>query len=159
MRKALRLIVAGTVLTLTAALAAQNGGAAEATEAEEKAASMIEKGEAELGRGETDAAISTLKAAVDIDPTSSLAHTRLGGALMLKQDYPGAIEQFQQAISLEDGNAPAFIGLGMAYLHLKQPGPAKAALTEAKRLDPAKQADIDRLLQRIENTAAAPHHP
>jgi tetratricopeptide (TPR) repeat protein len=159
MRKALRLIITGAVLTLTAALAAQNGGATESTEIEEKAASMIKQGEAELGRGETDAAIITLKAAVDIDPKSSLAHTRLGGALMLKQDYTGAIEQFQQAISLEGDNAPAFIGLGMAYLHLKQPGPAKAALTEAKKLDKTKQADIDRLLQRIESTAAAPHHP
>jgi tetratricopeptide (TPR) repeat protein len=160
MRQALRLVISGTVLTLTISLAAQGDNAGTtAAVGPDSATAKIEQAEAELSRGETDAAIETLNAVIAAAPASSLARTRLGGALMLKQNYTGAIEQFQQAISLNADNAPAFIGLGMAYLHLKQPGPAKAALTEAKKLDPAKQADIDRVLHRIENTAAAPHHP
>jgi Tfp pilus assembly protein PilF len=119
---------------------------------------LIEQGEAQLERGETQSAIRTLNEAVTADPNSSLAHTRLGGAYLLSQDYRGAIDQFQQAIGSDSRNAGAFIGLGMAYLHLKQAGPAKAALTEAKRLDPSQRADIDSLLARIEQTASA-HHP
>jgi cytochrome c-type biogenesis protein CcmH/NrfG len=76
----------------------------------------------------------------------------------LTQNYDRAIEQFQQAIGGDDQNAGAFIGLGVAYLHLKQAGPAKAALTEARRLAPDKRGDIDVLLERIEQSAAAPHH-
>jgi CheY-like chemotaxis protein len=52
--------------------------------------------------------------------------------------------------SLDAEHAGAFIGLGMAYLHGGQTGPAKAALTEAKRLAPAKADELDDLIQRIE---------
>ncbi|MCF8015527.1 MAG: tetratricopeptide repeat protein, partial [Chromatiaceae bacterium] len=106
--------------------------------------------------GETQTAIATLNQAIAADPSSSLAYTRLGGAYLLSQDYSSAIDQFQRAISSDNQNAGAFIGLGMAYLHLKQAGPAKAALTEAKRLKPSQSADIDALLTRIEQTASAP---
>ncbi|MBK5940964.1 tetratricopeptide repeat protein [Halochromatium roseum] len=210
MHNALRLITTGTVLTLTIALATEQGiaestsigtasststatpastAATAATAAPASPASpasqaitassnttehatspaassnatdsatqhLIEQAETQLQRGETQTAISTLNQAVTADPASSLARTRLGGAYLLSQDYPSAVEQFQQAISLDTQNAGAFIGLGMAYVHLKQAGPAKAALSEAKRLNPAKSTDIDALLARIEQTASA--HP
>ncbi len=159
MHNALRLITAGTVLTLTIALATEQG-IAESTAAspEDNLSALIEQAETQLERGETQAAIATLNDAIAANPSSSLAHTRLGGAYLLSQDYGTAIEQFQQAISSDNQNAGAFIGLGMAYLHLKQAGPAKAALTEAKRLDPSQSTDIDALLARIEQSASA-HHP
>jgi Tfp pilus assembly protein PilF len=119
---------------------------------------LIAQAETQLERGETQTAIATLNQAIAADPSSSLAYTRLGGAYLLNQDYSSAIDQFQQAISHDNQNAGAFIGLGMAYLHLKQAGPAKAALTEARRLAPDKQGDIDALLARIEQSASA-HHP
>jgi tetratricopeptide (TPR) repeat protein len=182
MHNALRLITTGTVITLTIALATEQGiaestaaGTADSassadtstTEASRAASpsrpadgvdTLIEQAEAQLERGETQAAITTLTEAIAAHPSSSLAYTRLGGAYLLNQDYASAIEQFQEAISNDNQNAGAFIGLGMAYLHLKQTGPAKAALTEAKRLNPSKSADIDALLARIEQTASA-HHP
>jgi len=190
MHNALRLITTGTVLTLTIALATEQGiaestsvGAASSTSpaitastaslkttdnatspaalasaTDGAAQRLIEQAEAQLQRGETQTAIGTLNQAVAADSASSLARTRLGGAYLLSQDYDSAIDQFQQAISTDDQNAGAFIGLGMAYVHLKQAGPAKAALTEAKRLNPSKSADIDALLARIEQTASA-HHP
>jgi tetratricopeptide (TPR) repeat protein len=162
MHQALRLITAGSVLMLTVALAMESDIAesAESTAAapEDGIGTLIARAEAQLGRGETRAAIATLNEAVAADPSSSLAQTRLGGAYLLSQDYGNAIDQFQQAISNDDQNAGAFIGLGMAYLHLKRAGPAKAALTEARRLAPEQQADIDALLNRIEQSASA-HHP
>ena len=122
-----KIIALLTVLTLTVSLAAQGDNAEGTAEDSDKTAAMIERAEAELARGENDVANEPLNATIAADPESSLAHTRLGGALMLKQDYSGSIEQFQQAINLDNESAPAFIGLGMAYLHLKQPGPAKPA--------------------------------
>ncbi|MBK5969463.1 MULTISPECIES: tetratricopeptide repeat protein [Thiorhodovibrio] len=159
MYTALRLITLGSLLTLSLAPAAQPDTAAPASTADtDSVATMIEQAQAQLQRGETDAAIATLKGAITTDPGSSLAHTRLGGAYLLSQDYSGAVGQFQQAISTDSQNASAFIGLGMAYVHLKQTGPAKAALTEARRLNPSQSADIDALLGQIEQRASA-HHP
>jgi tetratricopeptide (TPR) repeat protein len=167
MHNALRLITTATVLTLSIALAMEpsiaesppvsSANPANSADPANNVGALIEQAEAQLERGETQAAIATLNQAIAADPSSSLAYTRLGGAYLLSQDYSSAIDQFQQAISSDSQNAGAFIGLGVAYLHLKQAGPAKAALTEAKRLNPSKSADIDALLARIEQTASA--HP
>jgi cytochrome c-type biogenesis protein CcmH/NrfG len=72
---------------------------------------------------------------------------------LLAQRYDLAIDQFQQAAAIDANNAGAFIGLGVAYLHQGRAGPAKAALTEARRLAPDKAADIDRLIDSIEEAA------
>lgn len=157
MRNALRLIITATVVTLTVALWTEQGVADVGADSAKAADALIEQAQAQLERGETQTAIDTLHDAIEADPSSSLAQTRLGGAYLLSQDYSRAIEQFQQAISNDEQNAGAFIGLGLAYLHLKQAGPAKAALSEARRLDPTKRNDIDALLSRIEESAAAPH--
>ncbi|WPL19198.1 tetratricopeptide repeat protein [Thiorhodovibrio winogradskyi] len=147
MHKKLRVISLGSLLMLSLVSAAT-----------ESITVMVEQAETQLQRGETEAAIATLKGAITADPSSSLAHTRLGGAYLLNQDYRAAVDQFQQAISADNQNASAFIGLGMAYIHLKQTGPAKAALGEARRLKPSQRADIDALLGQIEQRASA-HHP
>jgi Flp pilus assembly protein TadD len=149
MHKTFRIIFALTAITLTVALIA-----GESTSA---SASLISQGEAQLAGNDIDGAVTTLTQAVQADPTSTLAHTRLGGALLLGQQYDAAIEQFQQAIALDSENASAFIGMGVAYLHSERLGPAKGALEEAKRLDPAKSAEIDDLIGRIE--LRAPAHP
>lgn len=159
MRRIVISIIPALVIVLgTQQVAAESPGNGAKTASPGGTQALIERGEQQLERGEHQAAISTLSEAVADDPASSLARTRLGGAYLLTQNYDRAIEQFQQAIGRDDQNAGAFIGLGVAYLHLKQAGPAKAALTEARRLAPDKRDDIDVLLQRIEQTAAAPHH-
>ena len=63
---------------------------------------------------------------------------------------PIAIDQFQQAIGLDADNASAFIGMGIAYLHSDRLSAAKAALGEARRLDPDKAPQIDDLISRID---------
>jgi Flp pilus assembly protein TadD len=149
MHKTFRIIFALTAISLAVALTA---GESTTTNA-----SLISQGEAQLAQNDIDGAVATLTRAVEVDPTSTLAHTRLGGALLLGQQYDAAIEQFQRAIALDPENASAFIGMGVAYLHSERLGPAKAALNEAKRLPPAKAAEIDDLIGRIELRAVA--HP
>jgi tetratricopeptide (TPR) repeat protein len=133
------------------------GSPTRADDARDEAARLIAEGEAQMQAGNLEAAITALERAVARDPGSSLAHTRLGGALLLSQRYNEAIAEFQQAVAEDADNAGAFIGLGLAYLHGGQPGPARAALLEAKRLDPRRAAEIDDLIRRIDQAPAGPH--
>jgi Flp pilus assembly protein TadD len=111
---------------------------------------LLEQSYRQTSSGDLDAALKTLQAAADKAPESSLVHTRLGGVRVLRQEYSAGIKDFQQAIMLDQQNATAFIGMAVAYLHLGQYNLARAALDEAGKLDPSKQAQIDRVLGWID---------
>ena len=100
--------------------------------------------------GKLDDALSTLQQAVSKDPMSSLAHTRLGGVRVLRQEYSTGIKDFQRAIMLDQNNASAFVGMAVAYLHMGQYSLARAALDEAVKLDQSKKPEIDQVLAWIE---------
>ena len=116
---------------------------------------LIAAGESKLKIGEIDAAIIDLRQAVAVDPASSRAQTRLGGALLLKQQNAAAIDAFRAAITLSANNADAFIGMAIAYLHGGDGALARAALEEAKRIDPARAARIDALIASIDQRATS----
>jgi len=110
----------------------------------------IAEGEANLKAGEIDAGLMQFRKAAEQDPKSSVAQTRIGGALLLKQEYRPAIEAFRRAIMLDGANADAFIGMGMAYLHSGDYALARASLEEAKRIDPVKRVKIDEVIGYID---------
>jgi tetratricopeptide (TPR) repeat protein len=119
----------------------------------------IREGEAKLAAGDLDAGLALFREAVQADPGSALAHTRLGGALLLNQQYSEAIAEFRVGIGLDPKNADAFVGMAVAYLHGGDYALARAALDEAKRLDPSKQSKIDALIgyiDRRDSVAASP---
>ncbi|MBK1724077.1 tetratricopeptide repeat protein [Thiocystis violacea] len=116
---------------------------------------LIREGESKLQTGEIDAAVRVLEEAVAQDARSALARTRLGGALLLKQDQTAAIGQFREAISLDPRNAQAFIGMAVAEIHLGRYGLARAALVEAKDIDSAKGQEIDRLVVWLDSRGGA----
>jgi len=111
---------------------------------------LILKGESQLKAGQIPEAISTLQEAVSKDPNSSLAYTRLGGAQILNQEYDAGIESFRRAIMLDAKNADAFVGMAVAYLHSDRFPLARAALEEAKRIDPSKREKVDELIGWID---------
>lgn len=111
---------------------------------------LIQEGEASLKAGEIDSGLALFRQAVQTDPGSSLAHTRLGGALLLKQENAEAIETFRKAIMLNGDNADAFVGMAIAYLHSGDYALARASLEEAKRIDPAKAPKVDELIAHID---------
>ena len=114
------------------------------------ASSLIAAAEAQLAEGKVDEAVATLTQAVAADPSSSLAHTRLGGAKILKQEYSAAIRDFRNALAADPNNADAFVGMAVAYLHSGDHALARAALGEAKRLAPAKGPEIDKVLDSLD---------
>jgi tetratricopeptide (TPR) repeat protein len=108
--------------------------------------------------GKLDDALSTLQQAVNKDPTSSLARSRLGGIRVLRQEYSAGIKDFQQAIMLDQNNSTAFVGMAVAYLHMSQYSLARAALDEAGKIDPAKKPEIDKVLAWIEQRTQSTAH-
>ena len=145
----------GFIVVLSATALAVSLATAEASPS---TAALISQGELRLQQNDIDGAITTLTRATDQAPNSSLAHTRLGGAYLLAQRYDDAIAQFQQAIGQDANNAAAFIGMGIAYLHSGRLEAAKAALGEAKRIDPDKTTQIDDLIARIDQRATESPH-
>jgi Flp pilus assembly protein TadD len=111
---------------------------------------LLQRGEALLNEGKLSEALAVLREAVAAAPQSSPAYQRLGGAQLMSQDYAGSVESFQRAISLDATNAAAFVGMGMAYLHTGRFGQARAAMVEAKRLDPSKQDKLDEVIAWID---------
>ena len=86
--------------------------------------------------------------AVDGEPS-----LRLGGFYLGQNRLAEAVERFQQAISAglpaESMQARAFVGMGIAYLHLGQGALARAALEEAVRVDPAREEEVRPLLDQL----------
>lgn len=117
---------------------------------------LLQKGYEQTEAGQLDQAEQTLQRAINIAPDSSLAYTRLGGVKVLAQQYSAGIQDFQQAIMLDQNNATAFVGMAVAYLHMGDQNLAKAALQEAVRLDPTKKAEIDKVLGLIEQRSTSP---
>lgn len=140
------------LLVLAAPVVAQVGA---------RAASPVETGEIDAERlaqaGDIDGALAAYRALSDSQPRSAHLQARVAGMLLLKQDYAQAIERFQTAIGLDpQHSAEAFIGLGLAYLHLGQYGPARAALNEARLRKPASAPDLDELLAWLDARNAGP---
>ena len=129
-----------------------------AATAGEGVAGLIQDGEAKLAAGEIDAGLARFRQAAEQDPESVLARTRIGGALMLEQEYTQAIEAFRSAIALDGETAPAFVGMAIAYLHLGDYSLARASLQEARRIDPSKGEKIDEILGWIEQREAGGAH-
>ena len=137
------------LIVLIAGLAAAAGPLRSASGTELEGAERLTR------EGRVDSALAVYRELSESQPDSAVVHARLGGMLLLKQNYAEAIRSFQIAIGLEPENSgSAFIGLGIAYLHLGQYGPARAALMEARRLNPESAADLEQLVVWLDSRTA-----
>lgn len=123
--------------------------------ASSEAQALLEQGDGQSQSGDLDAAFSSYQRAVESDPQSVDAHLKLAGLQLVRRDYKGSINSFQTVIRLAPDNANAFVGLGIAYLHLGSYSRARAALQEALKRDPSKQADIQNVLDWIDVRSGA----
>lgn len=147
----MRLCLIVLMALVTSILVPGGGVAGSAVESDLAAADRLAQ------EGHIDAALAAYRALSNGAPQTARLHARVAGMLLLKQDYAAAIGRFQKAIGLDHANSgEAFIGLGLAYLHLGQYGPARAALGEARRLKPASAPDIDELLAWLDARNTGP---
>ena len=117
----------------------------------------LAQNDANLAAGQEKAAAGAVKGALTVyeeltrkNPESAEAFAHLGGMQLLDQRYSEAVKSFQRAISLGDDGTRSFIGMGMAYLHMQQLGPARAAFVEAKARGTGDSADIDHIISWID---------
>ncbi|MDR2001378.1 MAG: tetratricopeptide repeat protein [Zoogloeaceae bacterium] len=67
------------------------------------------------------------------------------GELLSGGKYSDAIHAYQDIIGSDSSNALAWVGLGLAYLHAGDHDLARAALDEAIRVDPSREAQLSEL--------------
>jgi tetratricopeptide (TPR) repeat protein len=63
-------------------------------------------------------------------------YLRTGADLLMQRDYSGAREAFEEALRYNDGDAEAYLGLGVACFHLQRDNDAERALRQALRVNP-----------------------
>lgn len=127
-----------------------------------QAETAMDLGQRKSQAGDLEGALAAYRRAVADEPRSAVAHTRLGGILLLRQQYKDSIAEFKTAIGLDRSNSDAFVGLGMAYLHTGRYPLARAAFEEARQLKPSRKQQIDQVLAWLDSRAdstANPQHP
>ncbi len=131
---------------------------------------MFSKADELAAKGEFDGAIAAVEDVIAKHPDSSLAHQRLGGMLLLKGDHRQAIDSFRTAIGLDERNGRAFVGMGMAYIHMGSYTLARASFDEALSRQPELADEIKkvktwldvrehRASQDQQPVPAGQHHP
>jgi Flp pilus assembly protein TadD len=116
----------------------------------DSAASWITQGDQQWSQGHLDQALKLYAQAVKVDAGSTEAHMRLAGLHLARQDFGAGIQEFKRAIALDPKNARAWVGLGIASLHGGNNNLARAALNEAIRLEPARKAQLDPILAKLD---------
>ena len=111
----------------------------------------LTEGQELAAAGDIQGALSVYEAMTRSHPGSHEAFAQLGGMQLLDQRYADAVESFQRAITLGDDGTRSFIGMGMAYLHLGELGPARAAFVEAKSRGVEHPADVDDIIGWIDS--------
>jgi tetratricopeptide (TPR) repeat protein len=109
----------------------------------------LKQGDELYASGEIKSALIYYEKAVKQNPDSSQNWFKLARTQMLDQQNLASVDSFKKSITLDNTNALAFVGMAIAYLHLGKYNHAKAALEEAARIDPARQAEVDKVLLQI----------
>jgi Flp pilus assembly protein TadD len=111
----------------------------------------LTEGQQLAAAGDIQGALSVYEAMTRSHPGSHEAFAHLGGMQLLDQRYADAVKSFQRAITLGDDGTRSFIGMGMAYLHMGELGPARAAFVEAKSRGAEHPTDIDGIIRWIDS--------
>jgi Flp pilus assembly protein TadD len=98
-----------------------------------------------LEHGAIADALRWLRIAVERAPDRAETHEKLGLAHLLGGDPPGAVTHLERARHIDPGRASAHLNLAVLYAELGRFAEARAAATEALRLDPAEPRAKDLL--------------
>ncbi|TCJ17127.1 tetratricopeptide repeat protein [Parasulfuritortus cantonensis] len=133
---------------------------AAAAHANASADKWLEQGDSQWRQGHTDQAMKSYEAAEKSEPNSSRILMKKAGLYLATQNFDSAIRTYQSVIGAEPGNAVAFIGMGIAYLHGGDNDLARAAFEEALRLEPKRKAQLAPVLASLDeqaNRRVSPH--
>jgi tetratricopeptide (TPR) repeat protein len=138
----LRLVLLGTLL-----IGVQVSVASATTE------ELLRQADTAWAAGDVETAEARFKDAV-AGAADGMAELRLGGFYLSQNRLADSVTSFQAALSagLPDARlqSRAFLGLGIAYLHSGKSSLARAAFDEASRIDPARAAEIQPLLEELD---------
>ena len=138
---------------LVLALAVPVGLCIPAVSAEPRVEDHLAEADLAWSRDDLAAAEAAFLNAVSVAGDGQAA-ARLAGFYLGQNRLQEAVERFQQAISLglpsPQSEAKAFVGMGLAYLHLDSSDLAAAAFEEALRLDPSREGEIRPVLTELE---------
>ena len=124
-----------------------------------QAETALAEGQQKAAAGDIKGALSIYRELTEAHPDWHEAFAHLGGMQLLDQRYSDAVESFQRAITLGDAGMRSFIGMGMAYLHMGQLGPARAAFVEAKSRGAGNSADIEQIIAWIDTRNPGGNNP
>ncbi|MEI7429138.1 MAG: tetratricopeptide repeat protein [Betaproteobacteria bacterium] len=111
---------------------------------------QLEQADKYWADGKFEQAQKAFETAVAEEPDLAPVRLRLAGFQLARQQTGAAISNYQKVVSQEPRNSTAWIGMGLAYLHSSRPELARAAFTEAVRVDPSRQEKIAPLIARLE---------
>ena len=100
------------------------------------AESLVSMGDFAVERGQVSSAIGLYRQAIAADPSSALATTRLGEALIQGRRYPEAVAAFRRATTLDPNNPRILRGLGNALIAQGRPTQALEPLGQALTVEP-----------------------
>lgn len=97
---------------------------------------LIVEGNTFWSKGNLENAKNKFLAAIDLNDDISTAHSRLANLYLTQNKTSKAIDEFQNAITIEPENAHLFIGIAIAYLHKQHYEMAESMVNHAIELKP-----------------------
>ena len=96
----------------------------------------INSGDSLWSQGKLEAAETDFRNELKVNPESSVAHQRLASLYLTQNKTKEAIDEYQNAITLDSENPKLFLGIAIAYLHLKYYVMAETMVMQAIELNP-----------------------
>lgn len=115
-----------------------------------EAKSDLKEGDKLYAEGNLVGALGYFEKAVKQNPASAESWFKLARTQMLNNQHSDSVKSYQKAITLDQNNALAFVGMAISYMHIGQYTHAKASLNEASRIDPSKKVEVDKVLVQID---------
>ena len=97
---------------------------------------FVRIGDMHTSLSQLDNALLAGRAALELDPSSVLAHRLLGQAYIQRDELENGLAEFERAISLDPGDASAHSGLAEVYLQMGQFAESVAAAETAVEINP-----------------------
>lgn len=120
--------------------AAQAGAAAD---------SLLAQADKHWAEGRLEPAQKAFEAAVAAEPSATGPRLRLAGFQLSRQQIAAAVTNYQQVLGAEPKNAKAWMGIGVAYLHIGKQELALAAFDEAIRIEPRYAEKVAPLMAKL----------